>query len=66
MSTYAQAHLLMHDINKRFETVIARNPKYSSIHNEWRVEWARRMGTMQLHNFSFDLTMAELALKDKP
>ena len=41
LTPYAVGHLEMLNIDSRFEAVIARNPKYTSQYNRWRVNAVR-------------------------
>ena len=52
LTPYAIGHLEMLNIDRRFEAVIARNPKYSNNHKHWAVNNARDEGRHQRYMFS--------------
>lgn len=52
LTPYAVGHLEMLNIDRRFEAVIARNPKYTNVLNRWRCRVARDTGRWERHDFA--------------
>ena len=52
LTPYAVGHIEMLNINRRFEVVIVRNPKYTNMYNRWRSRMARDTGRWERHDFA--------------
>lgn len=66
LTTYAVGHFEMLNIDKRFEAVIARNPKYSNNHGTWAINIARDVARHQRYLFSNFLFTYHTYTRQKP
>jgi len=57
LSDYAISHLILVAINKRFETVIARQPKRLDPVMRWRIDHARQSARDQFNSYPMTLKM---------
>ena len=63
MTDYAKAHLVLIDIDRRFEAVIANHPKRKTFEMRVRLITARSEAQRQRNNIEFNLIMADQALR---
>lgn len=63
LSQYAQSHMVLINIDRRFETVIARHPKRDTPNMRWRIQHARMQGLHERNEFPFLLDRFDWALR---
>ena len=63
ITDYAKAHLMLIDIDRRFEALIANHPKRKTFEMRVRLITARSEARCQRNNIEFSLIMADHALR---
>ena len=63
ITDYAKAHLVLIDIDRRFEALIAHHPKRKTFQMKVRLITARSEAQRQRNNIEFNLIMADQALR---
>lgn len=65
LSTYAQGHLRMAEIGKRFDKVMARHPAREKLATAWRIKHARIEGTYQFSSFALACEVFDHELRSR-